>query len=295
MTETMWIGMQPMQGIPDQAGELYLDLLKRCLTRELFIEEEVEEVPDEDLHRSLPAEMKAMVTRSGWRMVRSGGRRADREEGLDWPPMAETMIGLRRLDNLHDCIRCVLIDRIPGDLMEAGVWRGGATIFMRAALAAYGDPGRRVIVADSFRGLPPPDVDRYPYDSEVGLSGEPFLAVDEPTVRRNFQRYGMLDDQVVFLPGWFCDSLPTAPVEQLAILRVDADLYQSTTEVLTIMYPKVSIGGFVIIDDFGAIPACRAAVENYRERHGVRDELQRIDRTGVYWRRTTTAFDRVLK
>ena len=53
----------------------------------------------------LPAEMKALVTRSGWRMVRSGGRRADREEGLDWPPMAETMIGLRRLDNLHDCIR----------------------------------------------------------------------------------------------------------------------------------------------------------------------------------------------
>ena len=282
--------MQLMRGIPDQPCELYLDLLKRCLTRELFIEEEVQEVPDEDLHRCVSAETSAMVARAGWRVVCPSGRRADREEGLDWPPTAETMIGLRRLDNLHECIRSVLIDRIPGDLMEAGVWRGGATIFMRAALAAYADSDRRVIVADSFNGLPPPDVDRYPCDSEVGLSGEPFLAVDEPTVRRNFQRYGMLDDKVVFLPGWFCNSLPTAPVEQLAILRVDADLYQSTTEVLSIMYPKVSVGGFVIIDDFGAIPACRAAVEDFRERHGVQDELTHIDRTGVYWRRTGTAF-----
>jgi O-methyltransferase len=203
----------------------------------------------------------------------------------------DTMIGSYRLDNLHDCIRQVLHERVPGDLIEAGVWRGGATIFMRAALAAYGDLDRRVWVADSFQGLPAPDPSRYPADATVDISQASMLAVDEEAVRRNFVRYGMLDDRVVFVPGWFRESLPDVPIDQLAVLRIDADLYQSTIEALDALYERVSDGGFVIIDDYGAIEACRAAVEDFRRTHAVDDELVRVDHTGVFWRKRDACAD----
>jgi O-methyltransferase len=79
--------------------------------------------------------------------------------------------------------------------------------------------------------------------------------------------------------------MPTAPIEKLAILRLDGDLYQSTMEVLTALYPKLSAGGFCIIDDYGAIPACRQAVEDYRSANGIEETLVSIDFTGVYWRK----------
>ncbi len=78
-------------------------------------------------------------------------------EGRIWPRYAETMIGLKRLDNIQFCIESVLSNNIQGDLIEVGVWRGGASIFMKAVLAANRAIDRRVFVADSFEGLPKPD------------------------------------------------------------------------------------------------------------------------------------------
>ena len=260
---TMWSAMHASRNIDSPPSELYLDLLKRCLTREIFVD-----CPSTPTDCDLP-------------------RQSNREDGPYCWSIADTMIGSRRLDNLHECILRILADGTPGDLMEAGVWRGGATIFMRAALAAYGDRSRRVIVADSFRGLPRPDADRYPADADVDLSNGAELAVPENTVRHNFRRYGMLDDRVIFVPGWFHQSLPDARVDRLAVLRIDADMYQSTIDVLNAMYAKVSDGGFVIVDDYGAIPACRAAVDDFRARHAIEDELFWVDRTAVYWRTAT--------
>lgn len=135
------------------------------------------------------------------------------------------MIGLYRLDNLHDCISDVLRRGVAGDFIEAGAWRGGATIFMRAALMAYDEHNRIVWVADSFQGLPKPDPKLFPADAgdELWTRGELAVSVDE--VKQNFAKYGLLDEQVKFLPGWFKDTLPNAPMQQLAILRIDADLY----------------------------------------------------------------------
>src|SRR2546423_11221668 len=90
---------------------------------------------------------------------------AEREEGRNWPSYADTMIGLKRLDNLQSCIESVLADGVPGDLIETGVWRGGACIFMRGVLRAPGVGDRRVYVAGSFQGLPPPDAAKHPEDS----------------------------------------------------------------------------------------------------------------------------------
>lgn len=207
-----------------------------------------------------------------------------RQTGEDWPSQAHSMIGLERMQNVQDTVERVIADNVLGDLIETGVWRGGTTIFMRAILRSYGITDRTVWVADSFEGLPPPNAEKYPADAGIDLNRYPALVVSLDEVAANFERYGLLDNQVRFLKGWFRDSLPNAPIESLAVLRLDGDLYESTMDALVNLYPKLSVGGYVIIDDY-AIPACAKAVQDYRASHDVGEEITTIDRTGVYWRR----------
>jgi O-methyltransferase len=195
------------------------------------------------------------------------------------------MIGMKRLGSLQDCVTDVIRSNVPGDLIETGVWRGGACIFMRAVLKAYEDTSRIVWVADSFQGLPPPDPERYPADAGDRHFEEPILRVSLEQVQANFRKYGLLDDHVRFLVGWFRDTLPKAPIERIAVMRLDGDLYESTMDALRALYPKLSVGGYVIIDDYGALASCRAAVDEFRQEMGISDEIKRIDWTGVFWRR----------
>lgn len=216
--------------------------------------------------------------------------RIEREFGLDWPRHAETMVGLRRLNAVEHCVVEALRQDVPGDLIEAGVWRGGTAILMRGTLAAWGVTDRRVWLADSFAGLPKPAAQTYPADAGVDYTGHRQLAVSVPQVKANFARYSLLDDQVVFLRGLFKDTLPSAPIERLAVMRLDGDLYESTMDALVALYPKLSVGGYCIIDDFGALPSCRRAVEDYRRGHGISEEIMTAgDWTGVYWRRERQA------
>jgi O-methyltransferase len=120
---------------------------------------------------------------------------------------------------------------------------------------------------------------------DLSVEACPTLAVPLERVRELFARYGLLDDRVRFLPGWFADTLPRAPIERLALLRIDADLYESTGDALAALYDKVSSGGFVIVDDYGCIPACRTAVDEFRAARGIQEPLEIIDWTGVFWRR----------
>ena len=274
-------------GANERTAELYLDLLKRCLTRSLFPDRWRPIEPRRgSWRRALFAPLQAMLARQGLALARRAPDQPDaRAHGLDWPAEAETMIGLRRLDSLQSCIADVVRRGTPGDLIETGVWRGWATIFMRAALEAYGDRGRVVWVADSFRGLPRPDACTYPADRGDRLWSFAQLAVPLAVVKANFARYGLLDERVRFLEGWFRDTLPSAPIERLAVLRIDGDLYESTMDALRSLYPKLSVGGYVIVDDYGAIPACRAAVEEYRAAHGIDEPVVQIDQAGVFWQR----------
>lgn len=207
--------------------------------------------------------------------------------GQTWPLIGETMVGVPRLDNLQACIESVVADGVPGDLIETGVWRGGASIFMRGVLKALEVSDRRVWVADSFQGLPPPD-DRVAGDRgdiHHQISG---LAVSLETVQANFGRYGLLDDQVRFLPGWFRDTLPGLGQERWAIIRLDGDMYESTMDALEHLYPRLSPGGYVIVDD-GSLPSCRVAVDDYRRREGIEDPIEWIDFTGFFWRRASAS------
>ncbi len=269
------------------ARDRYVDLLMACLTRELFLDEETHDV---DLEvwpgPGSPAELRTALRARGWRLTRRGGDPTKRDEGNDWPPSAETMVGRQRLTDVRRCVETVLRDGVPGDLIETGVWRGGVTILMRGILEAWSDADRRVWVADSFEGLPAPDLDTYPEDAGHDLSNVAALAVSAAQVRSNFERYGLLDERVHLVEGWFSDTLSDAPIDRLAVLRLDGDLYQSTMEVLDALYPKLSVGGFLIVDDYGAWEPCRRAVDDYRTRHGINDEIVEIDWTGIHWRRT---------
>jgi len=207
-----------------------------------------------------------------------------RNNGQYWPLYADTMIGMRRLDQLQTAIEAILAENVEGDFIETGVWRGGACIFMRAVLAAYGITDRRVFVADSFEGLPEPDTQRCPADRDSFFHTISFLSVSREDVERNFEKYGLLDDQVVFLKGWFKDTLPSAPIKKLALLRLDGDMYESTMDALGSLYPKLSPGGFCIIDDFFLGP-CRLAVEEYRAAQGIDAEMRVIDTCSAYWRK----------
>lgn len=267
-----------------EAAERYLDLMKQCLTRSLFLDEEVRDLQVRDWRKVVFDPALKVLARRGMRVVRTGGDAERRANGRGCPPSAETMVGLKRLDNVQHCVVDVIKRDVPGDLIETGVWRGGTTIFMRAVLAAMGDKTRRVWVADSFAGLPRPDLGQYPSDTEFSQEC-PALAVSESEVKANFSKYGLLDSQVQFLKGWFKDTLPSAPVSNLAVMRLDGDLYESTMDALEALYPRLSDGGYVIIDDYGAWKPCRQAVDDYRASNDIREPIEEVDWTAVFWKK----------
>jgi hypothetical protein len=249
------------------SADLYLDLLKRSLTNTIF---ETEPDIDDDEFRFTMQRVDHYVN-----------------------SYAVSMIPLARFDNIRNCIDDIVRNGTPGDLIEAGVWRGGATIFMRGALKVYGDVDRSVWVADSFEGLPEPDPDRFPLEAKV-QAGSVIqkaynnLAVGLEEVKRNFAAYRLLDDRVRFLKGWFKDTLSSAPINKLSLMRLDGDFYESTRDSLRFLYDKLSIGGFVIIDDYGedSWTYCRKAVDEFRTERRIEDPLISVDSKCSYWKRT---------
>jgi hypothetical protein len=208
-----------------------------------------------------------------------------REQGWDWPSKAPSMIGAKRMQNLRSECERVLSQGVPGDFMEAGVWRGGASMMMRAVLKAYGIADRRVLAADSFAGFPAPAEGSPDFGFE--LIGHPAFAVPLSEVKAAFARYDLLDDQVVFLEGLFKDTLPKAPVEALALLRLDGDMYESTRDGLANLYHKLSPGGTLILDDYFLFETQRRAVDEFRDAHAIADPIVPIDHFGGYWVKTT--------
>ena len=261
---------------------MYLDLLEKALMHTLYHPPDVVEMPE----FSSEAFRAAVEARAGGGRA---GKKIDMAEqrslGRDWPKYAQTMIGIKRLRNVRRCVQTVIDEGVPGDLIEAGCWRGGAAIMMRGVLEANGEQGRHVWAADSFAGVPAPNEELYPADAGDLNHTADQLAVPVEEVRGNFERYGLLDDRVHLLEGWFKDTLPTLAGHRWAVMRLDGDLYESTIDSLTNLYDGLSVGGFVIIDDY-VWDNCRAAVDDFRAERGISDEVHEIDWTGAYWRRS---------
>jgi hypothetical protein len=214
----------------------------------------------------------------------SGAELGLRSKGVDWPWSGLTMVGLTRLDDLQQCVESVVADGVDGDLIEAGAWRGGASILVRATLDSLGADDRTVWVADSFRGLPPPDRERFPEDRELDLSPLDYLAVPIDEVRGYFARFGC-EHGVRYLEGLFADTLPTLIGHRWSLVRLDGDTYESTWVGLDSLYPGLSAGGYVIVDDYLLIDECRRAVDDYRREHGITEPIEDVDWNGIRWRR----------
>lgn len=285
--------------------ERYLSLLKKSLLNDLYVENEarllyvskeiaLDRPVDPALFRHIKQHFPDMFAHillckaegACWYFVRERDasgieRMLDLRNACD---TAHSMIGTQRMDHLHRCLDVIREQNIPGDVIETGVCRGGAVIFMAGYLAAHGMNDRLVWGADSFEGLPKPV---HPHDAGYDLSAEkyPALAVSLDEVQELFRRYDLLNSQIHFLKGWFADTLPGAPIERLALLRLDGDLYASTMDSLHALYHKVVPGGFVIVDDYDAVPPCRRAVHDFRGRLSIAPPLQRIDNSSVFWRK----------
>jgi len=249
--------------------DLYLDLVERAITGRLFEESKAERALANFVQRI----RRPYLTRKG---------------ALPWPLRAHTMLRSARLRNLRQLVEATLHEGVPGDYIETGVWRGGACIFIRAILKAYGITDRKVYCADSFEGLPK---GRHPLDKRDRLHKFSELAISEEQVRKNFEVYGLLDEQVVFLKGWFRDTLPSLTDERFAVIRLDGDMYESTHDALTHLYPRLSPGGFAIILDYGVIKACSRAVHDYLDAHSLKPDIVPVDRSCVWWRKPANARD----
>lgn len=282
-----------MSAVQQALRTRYLDLLKASL-RNAFYRERPGDPSAEDLERARESlrrarekvgphlgqhsELQALLAAMDPRQWFLTARRND--------PPALTMAGADALDNVQYCVEAALALEVPGDLLEAGVWRGGLTILMRGLLAAHDVRDRKVWVADSFEGLPEVDPEVDPEDALAHelLATVGGLSVSADDVRAAFASHDLLDDQVGFLEGWFSETLP-GPVESLAVLRLDGDYYGSTRDVLEALYPKLSPGGFLIIDDYGLPVGCRRAVDEYRAAHGIEAPMTMINERIACWQR----------
>ncbi len=273
--------------------ELYLDLLKRSLLNIPYLENEVRlrflmRYLAENLRRGevrpLPGGMIYALEDIAEIRQEMQAHADVAVDGRTPRAFAHAMMGRQRLDNIQFCIETLLAEGIAGDFLEAGAWKGAGPILMRGVLKAHGVDDRTIWIADSFEGVP---VSTLPQDLGINLSKSawPWISVSEPRVKALIERYGLWDQTFRFLPGWFKDTLGSSQIGPLALLRMDGDLYESTLDTLDPLYDKVVPGGFIIADDYGAIDACRQAVDEFRARRGITDPIVKIDWTGVYWRK----------
>lgn len=279
MKTTAELEINPAHRLPLNVGsyrERYLELLKRSLIDSLGLSTRVPEESNLRLVAQVEGQEPQELDLTDPRITYS-----IRLQGLDWPEYGATMVGYLRLDTLQRYLQTVLDEDVPGDAIEAGVWRGGTSLFMREVL---GDDDRTVWAADSFRGFDPRDP-----QSEAFISdghGE-FLSVPLGHVEEVFNRYGVSTERVRFVEGYVQDTMPGLAAQQWSLIRIDCDTYHAVGCCLQHLYPKLSPGGFVIIDDYRCIQGCRAAVDEYREHCDISDELISDDWSSAYWRKGT--------
>lgn len=233
-----------------------------------------------------PATFSAARTLDGQVFSRelSGDQLRFRTAGMDWPLNGLTMLGLARLDDLQQCVESAVRNGVPGDLIETGSWRGGAAILMRATLDSLGARERTVWVADSFQGFPAADRPDGAADLSADLAAFDFLAVPREEVEENFARFGLARG-VRFVPGFFEDTLPELAGREWSLVRLDGDTYDATRVALESLYPGLSVGGYLLVDDYLALDECRAAVDEFRRDNGIEEPIAEIDWSSVRWRR----------
>lgn len=194
---------------------------------------------------------------------------------LNWGKGRLSMVPWSALEQLELSIRDTVKKNVEGDFVETGAWRGGSCIIAKSIYNDL-DSDKKVFVIDSFEGLPKPNIEKYPDDKNDTHYLDENMKASLEVVKNNFKLFNLLDKNVIFIKGWFKDTLPNAPIGNISILRLDGDMYESTIDVLKNLYHKLSIGGYCIIDDYYH-PACKTAVQDFRSAHNITEPIIKVD------------------
>jgi len=201
-----------------------------------------------------------------------------------------TMTSLERIAALCDAVEYVVRYGVPGDFVECGVWRGGSSMAAALTLLRMGITDARLYLFDTFAGMSEPTA----YDTEIatGKSAAALLARSDPKeglawayaaiddVRENMAATGYPPENMHLIAGKVEDTLPQRAPERICLLRLDTDWYESTRHELTHLFPRLAVGGVLIVDDYGHWAGARRAVDEYFAAHNIRMLLNRIDYTG---------------
>jgi O-methyltransferase len=243
---------------------------------------------------------RALLRKFGYELVRTGPARADRDRNPDvsereWAIYSTvapfTMLSLERVIANVRAIDHIVRYRIPGDIVECGVWRGGSAMAMLLALEEREGEQRRMWLYDTFAGMTPPTPADLTHDGMAGARlleearqqerlEESLVAAyaSLEDVRRNIEAHVRTAGRVRFVEGPVERTIPAEMPDRIAVLRIDTDWYESTRHELIHLYPRLEPGGILIIDDYGHWQGARAAVDEYFE--GTPVFLHRIDYTG---------------
>ena len=194
-----------------------------------------------------------------------------------------------RLYALYSAVKYVAQAGVPGALVECGVWRGGSVMMMAETLTGLGIADREIYLFDTFEGMTPPTDDDREYS---GRSAAEMLAVGPreqnlfwayaslEDVQRNLGRTRYPADRFHCVKGDVLDTIPQAAPEQIALLRLDTDWYESTAHEMEHLFPRLARNGVLIVDDYGHFEGARKAIDEYLAKCGRAYLMNRIDYTG---------------
>lgn len=193
-----------------------------------------------------------------------------------------TMTSIERMFALHESINYLHRARIPGTIVECGVWRGGSSMLAALTLINRGEDDRGLYLFDTFTGMPEPGPEDGPdvHAKWVSRSQHSNGWARSPIedVRRNMLSTGLREDQFTLIEGRVEETLPQRAPALISLLRLDTDFYESTLHELSHLYPRLAVGGVLIIDDYGAFDGARRAVDEYFANRDEHLLLARIDR-----------------
>ncbi|HRH95020.1 MAG TPA: TylF/MycF/NovP-related O-methyltransferase [Prosthecobacter sp.] len=202
-----------------------------------------------------------------------------------------TMTSLERRYHLLQSVRHIVKHRIPGSIVECGVWRGGSMMLVAKTLMECGDTSRDLYLYDTFEGMSAPtEADRdfaaksaaSRLQMDAGMKAESGVwaisGLDE--VKRNMASTGYPAERIHYVQGKVEDTIPATVPDQIALLRLDTDWYESTAHELTHLYPRLVGSGVLIIDDYGYWQGARKAVDEFLAQSPDKLLLHRIDNNG---------------
>ena len=222
-------------------------------------------------------------------------------DGNDWPksPHCLSMLGQRRLDNYAIAVMTAVYDRIPGHIIETGVWRGGASMFAAKTIEVLGNVDRRkVFFCDSFKGIPKVEGKAVSKQDKTAWKYQILNDNDVGRVRSRVQSFRVDTSNVAYVEGYFNESIPALiknnPELTFSVIRLDGDTYFSTMDAIKELYPRLNKGGFIIIDDYIDWIGCKRAIDDYRREHAITEPITMVPHKigekarGVYWRKGVT-------